>query len=65
MELAVNHTEEKDSNWADLIDGLRYGEFRRSVSKRGALSESSDVGAAGSPAPITGATHAAPEPNPS
>ena len=35
MSLTVNRTEEKEVNWADLIDGLRYGGFRRSVGGRG------------------------------
>ena len=39
MSLTVNRTEEKEANWADLIDGLRYGGFRRSVSMRGPKSD--------------------------
>jgi len=39
MSLTVNRTEEKEANWADLIDGLRYGGFRRSVSMRSPKAE--------------------------
>ena len=31
MTLTVNRAEGKEQNWADLLDGLRYDEFRRSV----------------------------------
>ncbi len=44
MSLTVNRTEEKEGNWADLIDGLRYGGFRRSVSVRGVEAEGNEVG---------------------
>jgi hypothetical protein len=39
MSLTINCTEEKEANWADLIDGLRYGGFRRSVSMRSQKSD--------------------------
>jgi hypothetical protein len=53
MTLAVNHTEEKDANWADLIDGLRYDGFRRSVS--GVKPESPEVYGTDGAAPVGGA----------
>lgn len=34
MTLTVNRAEEKESNWADFLDGLRYDEFRRSVAPK-------------------------------
>lgn len=43
MSLTVNRTEEKEVNWADLIDGLRYAGFRRGVSMRGPNSEARNV----------------------
>ena len=36
MTLTVNRGEEDESNWADLLNGLRYAGFRRSVSTGGA-----------------------------
>jgi hypothetical protein len=46
MSLTVNRTEEKEVNWADLIDGLRYGGFRRSVSMRSPKSDALESEAA-------------------
>ncbi|MDA8107323.1 MAG: hypothetical protein M0015_01670 [Betaproteobacteria bacterium] len=36
MALAVNQAEENDLNWADFIDGLRFGTLQRRAPKRGA-----------------------------
>ena len=47
MSLTVNRTEEKEANWADLLDGLRYAGFRRSVSTSVAKADTS--AAAGAP----------------
>jgi len=65
MTLTVNRTEEKDANWADLIDGLRYDGFRRSVSERGAKAETREVGDADAAAPAGGAMGNPSEPEPS
>jgi hypothetical protein len=54
MSLTVNRTEEKESNWADLIDGLRYGGFRRSVSVRDPMAESPASGDAQGTTPVAG-----------
>ena len=62
MTLAVNHTEEKDANWADLIDGLRYDGFRRSVS--GVKPESPEVEGAVGTTPEGGAKRRLSEPEP-
>jgi hypothetical protein len=65
MSLTVNRTEEKESNWADLIDGLRYGGFRRSVSVRGPITGSPDTGDTEGTAPAAGTKRKRPEPEPS
>lgn len=39
MALAVNQTEEKELNWADFIDGLRYGVTQRVAIKHGAQAD--------------------------
>ena len=44
MTLTVNRTEEKEANWADLLDGLRYAGFRRSVSTSVANEETPAAG---------------------
>jgi hypothetical protein len=63
MTLAVNHTEEKDANWADLIDGLRYDGFRRSVS--GIKPESPEGEGVDGKSPVGGAKRSLSEPEPS
>jgi hypothetical protein len=65
MSLTVNRTDEKESNWADLIDGLRYDGFRRSVSVRGPMAESPDAGDPEGKAPAAGTKRQRPEPEPS
>lgn len=65
MTLTVNHTEEKDANWADLIDGLRYDGFRRSVSGRAARAEQPEAGGADDSARVGGAKRTPVEPKPS
>ncbi len=65
MTLAVNHTEEKDANWADLIDGLRFDGFRKSVSGRRAKSETPEVDGAGDLTPGSGAKRGNSGPEPS
>jgi hypothetical protein len=65
MSLTVNRTEEKESNWADLIDGLRYGGFRRSVSARGPMIESPESGNAEGAAPAAGTKRKSADPEPS
>jgi hypothetical protein len=62
MALAVNQTEEKELNWADFIDGLRYGVMQRVASKRGAQPESPKPAAPpDNPALDPNATRGAPE----
>lgn len=65
MTLTVNRTEEKEANWADLIDGLRYGGFRHSVSERGAKADTSTAGDRDGTASSGGTKRNRPEPEPS
>jgi len=65
MKLTVNRTEEKEPNWADLIDGLRYGGFRHSVAARGAKAPTPKAGDAESAAPAGGRKRSPSEPEPS
>ena len=65
MTLTVNRTEEKEPNWADLIDGLRYGGFRRSVAVRGAKAQTPKAGNADGAPPAGDAKRSVSEPEPS
>jgi hypothetical protein len=65
MSLTVNRTEEKEFNWADLIDGLRYGGFRRSVSARDAEARTPGARDTDDAAPTGGAAHKRADPGPS
>ncbi|HUJ86092.1 MAG TPA: hypothetical protein VLX30_04495 [Burkholderiales bacterium] len=65
MSLTVNRTEEKESNWADLIDGLRFDGFRRSLSGRGSKFELLEPGGTDDAARVGGAKRGACEPEPS
>jgi hypothetical protein len=51
MALAVNQTEQKELNWADFIDGLRYGVTQRVVIERGAQDDREIVPASKDAAP--------------
>ena len=65
MSLTVNRTEEKESNWADLIDGLRYGGFRRGASVRGPMAGSPQTGDAEGTTPVAGTKRKPNDPEPS
>ena len=65
MTLTVNRTEEKEANWADLLDGLRYAGFRRSVSTSMANQETPAAGERGGEAHVGGANRNPAEAEPS
>ena len=61
MALAVNQAEENDLNWADFIDGLRYGTLQRVASKRGAQADAPLPAPPNDAAPEAGAQRVPPD----
>jgi len=63
MTLTVPRTEEKEANWADLLDRLRYDGFRRSVAPGRLNAEKFEAGAGDSPAGDAKRNKTGPEPS--